>query len=67
MVTIFAVYSGENEMVFGKSEPLYVCFEESERDQAEAFADANNTEVVEWLIPYRDLHELTFHARRISK
>lgn len=51
MITVWAV-----EVEPGK----HVCFYRDEFSRAKDFAKAHHTDVVEWTVSYRDMHELDF-------
>lgn len=60
MILILAVNTGNTEVVFGKTCPMYVYFEATDRERAEKYANKIGSEVEEWIASYRDFGELTF-------
>jgi len=52
MLTVYAVEIAPDE---------FVCFYRDEFKDATNYAKAKHTEVVEWTVSYRDLHELNFY------
>jgi len=68
MNTIYAVKSGEYEKdpFTGEMIDKYVCFYPDEKELAEKFADENGQDIEEWLVPFRDYHELNFYSNNMK-